>query len=247
VGEIPPGWGLEDKRLLLVVAGATGAALGVPRPRRDERPNQEAFSFRQEHEGGPGCGLARSGSKGTERPRPPRASLRAASRYEYTRPGRRTVPALSSRKRDTAGDGIGGCRGGSTRLSRLAGGRRGGAAGARRPTSQVVAGAPVSRRREGRGRASGASPLVSAHSDYVPQSSAGAAALRGSRCSRAGARTAPGRQQAGRRRPRRFRGLGLDHRRRKDRGDGGVSRGTHGTPSDFLAPGPPLRRPARPA
>jgi hypothetical protein len=32
-----------------------------------------------------------------------------------------------------------------------------------------------------------------------------------------------------------FRGLGLDPRGRKDRGDGGVSRGTRGTPSDGLA------------
>jgi hypothetical protein len=36
--------------------------------------------------------------------------------------------------------------------------------------------------------------------------------------------------------------LGLDRRRRKDRGDGGVSRRTHGTPSDCLAPVPALRR-----
>jgi hypothetical protein len=142
--------------------------------------------------------------------------------------------------RDTAGDGIGECRAGATRLSRLGGGRRGGARVARRPRSQVVAGSPVPRRQEGRGRPSGASPLVSAHSDHIPQPSAGAAALRGSRCSCAGARTAPRRQQARRRRPRCFRSVALDRRSRTNRSDGGVSRGTSGPTSDRLAPRPPL-------
>lgn len=102
---------------------------------------------------------------------------------------------------------------------------------------------PVLRFLEGESAAVGRQELrrwVSADSDYLPQSSARAAALRGSRCSCAGARTARRRQQAGRRRPRRFGGLGMDRRRRTDRGHGGISRGTRGATSDCVAPRPPL-------
>jgi hypothetical protein len=87
--------------------------------------------------------------------------------------------------RDTARDGTRGRRAGATRLPRLAGRRGGRAAVAPRPGGQVVAGAPLPRRGQGRGRPSRTAPMASPHSHHLPKSQALAAPLRGSRLSRA--------------------------------------------------------------
>ena len=66
-------------------------------------------------------------------------------------------------------------------------------------------------------RPSGTAPMVSPHSDHLPESAARASPLRGSWLSRAGARTARRCQQARRRGPRRSRRVGLDPPRRTHR------------------------------
>jgi hypothetical protein len=71
--------------------------------------------------------------------------------------------------RDTARDGTRGRRAGPTRLPRLAGRRGGRAVVAPRPGGQVVAGAPLPRRGEGRRQPLGTAQMVSPDSHHLPE------------------------------------------------------------------------------